>query len=86
MVKRINDLLKPGGVLVTATECMGEKKTPITSLLFFLLKIGIFPITLKYFTITELEESFTGAGFRIIEKESWSDNPVDCFIVAKKMN
>jgi len=45
VVKRINELLRPGGFLVSATECMAEKKTPITSLLSFLMKIGIFPIS-----------------------------------------
>jgi 2-polyprenyl-3-methyl-5-hydroxy-6-metoxy-1,4-benzoquinol methylase len=84
VVKRMNELLKPGGLVVSATECMAEKKTPITSLLSFLMKIGIFPISLKYFTIAELEESFTGAGFQIIEKEIMGDNPVSCFIAAKK--
>ena len=86
VVKRIYELLKPEGLVVSATECMGEKKTPITSLLSFLMKIGIFPISLKYFTVAELEESFTGAGFRIIEKEIMGDNPVSCFIAARKMN
>ncbi len=86
VMKRINELLKPGGMLVSATECMGEKKTPITSLLSFLMKIGIFPISLKYFTVAELEESITGAGFQIIQKEIMGDNPVSCFIAAKKMN
>ena len=86
VVKRIYELLKPGGVVVSATECMGEKKTPITSLLSFLMKIGIFPISLKYFTVAELEESVTEAGFRIVEKEIMGDNPVSCFIAAGKMN
>jgi 2-polyprenyl-3-methyl-5-hydroxy-6-metoxy-1,4-benzoquinol methylase len=84
VVKRINELLKPGGVLVSATECMGEKKTPTTSLLSFLMKIGIFPISLNYFTVAELEESITGAGFQIVQKEIMGDNPVSCFIAAKK--
>lgn len=86
VVKRIYELLKPEGLVVSATECMGEKKTKITSLLSFLMKIGIFPISLQFFTVTELEESFTGAGFRIIEKEILGDNPVSCFIAARKMN
>lgn len=84
VVKRIYELLKPEGLVVSATECMGEKKTKITSLLSFLMKIGIFPISLRFFTVAELEESFTGAGFRIIEKEILGDNPVSCFIAAKK--
>jgi ubiquinone/menaquinone biosynthesis C-methylase UbiE len=83
-MKRICDVTRPGGVIVSATECMAEKKTPITSLLSFLMKIGIFPISLKFFTIAELEESFTGAGFQIIENEIMGDNPVSCFNAARK--
>lgn len=84
VVTRMNELLKPGGLVVSATECMAEKKTSITSLLSFLMKIGIFPISLKFFTVAELEESFTGAGFQIVQKEIMGDNPVSCFIAAKK--
>jgi ubiquinone/menaquinone biosynthesis C-methylase UbiE len=86
VMKRINELLKPGGLVVSATECMAEKETPITSLLSFLMKIGIFPISLKYFTVAELEESLSSAGFRIIEKEILAENPVSCFLAAKKMH
>jgi len=84
VMKRIYEVTRPGGIIVSATECMAEKKTPITSLLSFLMKIGIFPINLKFFTVAELEESFTGAGFQVIEKEIMGDNPVSCFIAAKK--
>lgn len=86
VVKRISELLKAGGLLVSATECMEEKKTPITSLLSFLMKIGIFPISLQYFTVAELEDSINGAGFQIVEKEIMGDNPVSCFIAAKKLD
>lgn len=84
--KRIHELLKPGGLLISATECMAEKKTAITSLLSLLIKIGIFPIGLKYFTVAELEGSVKGAGFRVVEKDIFADNPVSCFIAARKMN
>ena len=48
------------------------------------MKIGIFPISLQFFTVAELEESFSGAGFQIVQKEIMGDNPVSCFIAAKK--
>jgi 2-polyprenyl-3-methyl-5-hydroxy-6-metoxy-1,4-benzoquinol methylase len=84
VIKRIHKLLKPGGLLLSATECMTEKKSSITSLLSFLMKIGIFPISLKFFTIAELEDSVIGADLQIFEKEIMADNPVSCFIAAKK--
>jgi 2-polyprenyl-3-methyl-5-hydroxy-6-metoxy-1,4-benzoquinol methylase len=86
VITRIHELLKPGGLLISATECMGEKKSAITSLLSLLMKVGIFPIGLKFFTVAELEESMSGAGLRISEKEILADNPVSCFIAAGKMN
>ena len=85
VITRIQELLKPGGLLVSATECMKEKKSSITSLLSILMKIGIFPISLKFFTVDELEDSVTGAGLRIVEKEILTDNPVSCFIAAEKI-
>lgn len=85
VMERIHELLAPEGVLVSATECMGEKKTAITSLLAFLMKIGIFPIALEFFTVADLEGSITGAGFRLVEKEILGDNPVSCLIAAEKI-
>ena len=85
VIDRIYELLKPGGLFLSATECLGEKKTSITSFLALLMKIGIFPIMLKYFSITELESTITGAHFQIIEKVTMADNPVSCFIAAKKL-
>ena len=38
----------------------------------------------KATTVAELEDAITGADFRIIEKEIMADNPVSCFIAAKK--
>ena len=84
VIKRINELLKPGGLLISATECLGEKKSAITSLLSLLMKIGIFPIALKFFTVSELEDTITRANFQIVQAEIMADNPVSCFIAAKK--
>lgn len=85
VIKRIYELLKPGGLLISATECMAEKKSSITSLISFLMKLRIFPIMLKFFTISQLEDSITSADFQIIQKEIWADDPVSCFIAAKKI-
>jgi 2-polyprenyl-3-methyl-5-hydroxy-6-metoxy-1,4-benzoquinol methylase len=84
VIQRIHELLKPGGLMISATECLGEKRSSITSLLSFLMKIGIFPISLKFFTVSELEDSVTRADLRIVEMEIFADNPVSCFIAAQK--
>jgi 2-polyprenyl-3-methyl-5-hydroxy-6-metoxy-1,4-benzoquinol methylase len=84
VIQRIHELLKPGGLMISATECLGEKRSSITSLLSLLMKIGIFPISLKFFTVSELEDSVTHADLRIVEMEIFADNPVSCFIAAQK--
>jgi 2-polyprenyl-3-methyl-5-hydroxy-6-metoxy-1,4-benzoquinol methylase len=85
VIKRIHELLEPGGLLISATECMAEKRSSVPTLLSFLMKIGIFPIGLKLFTVSELEGSVTRAGFQVVEKELFADNPVSCFIAAENM-
>ena len=85
VIKRIHQLLKPGGHLISATECLGERKSAITSVLSFLMKIGIFPIGLKFFTVSELENVITGADLQIVQTEILADNPVSCFIAAQKV-
>jgi 2-polyprenyl-3-methyl-5-hydroxy-6-metoxy-1,4-benzoquinol methylase len=46
VIQRINELLKPGGLIISATSCMGEKtfKNILQLLLFSpLIKLGIVP-------------------------------------------
>jgi 2-polyprenyl-3-methyl-5-hydroxy-6-metoxy-1,4-benzoquinol methylase len=84
VLARIDELLKPGGLLISATECLGEKKSAITSLLSFLMKIGVFPAMLKFFTVAELEAAITRANFQLVQTDMLADNPIAYFIAAKK--
>jgi hypothetical protein len=63
---------------------MAEKPSMITAFLSFLMKIGIFPLALQYFTVQDLKNTITQAGFTITHAENLADNPVSCFIAAKK--
>jgi 2-polyprenyl-3-methyl-5-hydroxy-6-metoxy-1,4-benzoquinol methylase len=85
-VQRINELLKPGGLIISSTACMGENRASFMSVLLFLvMKIGIIP-SLKFFTISELENAIAAIGnFQIVEAESLMRNPTSYFIVAKKI-
>jgi 2-polyprenyl-3-methyl-5-hydroxy-6-metoxy-1,4-benzoquinol methylase len=70
VMQRINELLKPGGLIISSTACLGEKKTFLSILLsipiFLLIKIGI-PPYLRSFKIPELEDSITKENFQIVE-------------------
>jgi 2-polyprenyl-3-methyl-5-hydroxy-6-metoxy-1,4-benzoquinol methylase len=92
-IRRIYDLLKPGGWFVSSTACMGDNEaipTWINNLLFIPSRIGLLP-TLRFLKISELEESITRARFQIVETETIPFNPnnnptyiVGRFITAKK--
>jgi 2-polyprenyl-3-methyl-5-hydroxy-6-metoxy-1,4-benzoquinol methylase len=82
VLQRINELLKPGGLIISATPCMGEKKTFLSTLLLLVSKIGLVP-DIRSFKISELEDLIANGNFGIIETKSLT--PTECFIVAKKI-
>jgi 2-polyprenyl-3-methyl-5-hydroxy-6-metoxy-1,4-benzoquinol methylase len=83
VMQRLNELLKPGGLLITATPCMGEK--PILSSLFSVAgKVGIIP-TIRAFKKSELENSITNENFEMIETECLHQSSQQYFIVTKKI-
>ena len=88
VMDRINQLLKPGGLFISATPCLGEK-TLVSILVnipvFLLSKIGILP-NINFFSVSRLVASITNENFQIIENESLSVRPItEYFIVAKKI-
>jgi 2-polyprenyl-3-methyl-5-hydroxy-6-metoxy-1,4-benzoquinol methylase len=82
-IQRINELLKPGGLIISATPCMGEK--PVLNSLFSIgNKIGITP-KIKSFKISGLEHSFLKEKFKIIETDCLKQNSPQYLIIAKKL-
>jgi 2-polyprenyl-3-methyl-5-hydroxy-6-metoxy-1,4-benzoquinol methylase len=84
---RINQLLKPGGVFISATPCLGEKAF-VSALLnipiFLLSKIGLLP-RINFFSVSSLAASVANGNFQIIENENLSVHPItECFIVVRK--
>ncbi|UAA38677.1 class I SAM-dependent methyltransferase [Paraneptunicella aestuarii] len=82
-VQRINKLLKPGGLLISATGCLGEKKSFFRMFLSLLSKIGVVP-PMTSFSIAELENLVTRGSFEILETEVLDKALTDYFLVAKK--
>jgi len=82
VIAKVHRMLKPGGVFVTSTACLGD------TMKFFKLIgpigafLGLIP-TVKVFTRQELEDSITDAGFSIDHR--WQPGKGKAvFIVAKK--
>jgi 2-polyprenyl-3-methyl-5-hydroxy-6-metoxy-1,4-benzoquinol methylase len=82
-IQRINDLLKPGGLIISVIPCIGEKIFLNISL-SFLSKIGLVP-DIKSFKANELEDLIANANFQTIENESLHQGIPQYFIVAKKI-
>jgi len=88
ILNRMNKLLKPKGLIITSTACLGEKRTFIGivsgSVIFILKKLGILPY-LKFYKIPELKEVIANCGFKSIESDILIEKPaIEYFIVAQK--
>jgi 2-polyprenyl-3-methyl-5-hydroxy-6-metoxy-1,4-benzoquinol methylase len=84
---RINELLKPGGIFISATPCLGEK-TFLSALLnipiFLLSTMGILP-RINFFSVSSLATCIANGNFQIIENENLSVHPItECLSVARK--
>lgn len=81
-IERAFNLLKPGGVFVSSTVCIGNSLWFIKPFLVAGRFIGVLPLV-RFLTVGGLEQSLTDAGFEIVQSLNMSDNKVG-FIVAKK--
>ncbi|KPL08041.1 hypothetical protein AMJ86_02135 [bacterium SM23_57] len=84
IIERINELLKPEGLFISATDCLGEKKTLLNRLKYFLSKIGILPF-MKMLKISELENIIITGNFKIIETEILNNTTPNYFVVSRKI-
>ncbi len=82
-MQRINELMKPGGLMISVTSCAGEKKSILNGMLSLLIKLGIIP-RMNFFTIPELKATITLGDLQIIEAEQLEHGVANMFIVSKK--
>jgi len=81
--RRISELLKPGGIMISATPCMREKPL-LTGLLSVLNKFRLVP-EINPMTQYELMNYIANENFKIIKKECLQKNSAQYFIAAKKL-
>jgi 2-polyprenyl-3-methyl-5-hydroxy-6-metoxy-1,4-benzoquinol methylase len=84
VMQRIHELLKPGGLFISETPCLGERTAFFSILLFLLSKTGLVPY-LSRFRTSELQDLVVGGGFRIVDAEDSDQTPPTHFIVAQKV-
>ncbi len=83
VISRVHNMLKPGGIFVTSTACLGDTMLRFIKLIAPIGKfLGLMPLV-KVFSAQELEASLTNAGFEI--DYNWQPGKGKAvFIVAKK--
>jgi 2-polyprenyl-3-methyl-5-hydroxy-6-metoxy-1,4-benzoquinol methylase len=87
VMSRINHLLKPGGVFISATPCLGAKKIIgliIAGPVFVLSKLGALP-KVNFFSVSALKNTITTANFQIIDDTVLNDRTTrEIYIAARK--
>lgn len=88
VAQRIKELLKPNGLLISATPCLGGRKSLMVSMQIYLVrllsKIGVIPITIRQYRSSDLDSLLKENDFQIIETEEIYKDASSYFIVAKK--
>lgn len=80
IVAKVHKMLKPGGIFITSTVCIGN----FMKIIKFFLPIGrIFGLKINAFTTKELEDTLKEAGFEIDYQMQSNEGKVE-FIIATK--
>jgi ubiquinone/menaquinone biosynthesis C-methylase UbiE len=78
----IHKMLKPGGVFVTSTACIGDMMLPLRLIIPVGRLLRLFPLV-KVFSVAELQESLVNAGFDI-DYEWQPKKSAPAFIICRK--
>lgn len=83
-MERIANLLKPGGYLSVAADCLKFSLTKEALSKWWRSRTGKMPYV-KFYTPKELEALAKRHGFQVLESEALFERPVNHFFVAKKL-
>jgi 2-polyprenyl-3-methyl-5-hydroxy-6-metoxy-1,4-benzoquinol methylase len=88
VMRRINELLKPGGFFISSTECMGEENKKKLSRCFSLGMLSIMSkvrmLSAKFFKFSELENLIFNGNFQIFEAEKLKLRDLRYYFIAAK--
>lgn len=87
-IQRIHELLKPDGLFISITPCLGDKMSFLIGLQIrlvqILCKIGIIPIPIRRINSSDIDELMTIGNFQTIDTEMIFKGASSYFVVAKK--
>lgn len=82
VLARIRALLKPGGMFLSATDCLGQKLTGAGLKKFLKSRTGAMPYV-AFYTMKGLERTIAQNGFTILERENLFPAPPNLFLAAQ---
>ena len=83
VVERIHALLKPGGLFISETACLGEKGQMTGKLLRLAGRLGVLPI-INPLTTRQLEQAMERADFSLVDKVQFSASNAEYTLFARK--
>ncbi len=90
VVQRTVELLKPDGLFMSVTPCLGGKKSALVSLQILLvralLKFGVIPVPIRQFKSADLDDLLADERLQVIETEMIFKGASSYFMVAKKVS
>lgn len=90
VVQRTVKLLKPGGLFISVTPCLGGKKSALVSLQILLvralLKVGVIPVPIRQLKSADLDDLMDDERLQVIETEAIFKGASSYFMVAKKIS
>jgi len=84
-IEQIRTLIKPGGVFVSKSVCLGGMAWLFKPLIGLLQLFGKAP-PVTFLTIDQLDGHFQDAGFQILETGCFPASPPSRFVVAKRLD
>ena len=84
VLRRIHKLLKPGGIFISATDCLARSFAPVAVEKFWKSKLGLMPYV-SFETPIGLMRKIQKHGFLVLEIVNLHQNPPNIFIVAQKI-
>ncbi len=90
VVQRTVDLLKPGGLIISVTPCLGSKKSALVALQILLvralLRVGVIPVPIRQLKSADLDDLMDDQRLQVIETEEIFKGASSYFVVAKKVS
>ncbi len=84
VIARINELLKPDGLFISKTACLGGRMDYIKPIIGLMRLVGKAPYV-NFLKVSHLETMVLDEGFSIEESGSFPEKSISRYIVAKKV-